>query len=182
MDGVVDDAAADQRARGSLEGEGAETGSLRQDGRRRATVHFYGPKPCAKGQKCLACQVRRWLWHTFVGYVIHCDVQVDEFLYECTPRGGCRIRFEFMRDQVPLVSIPVVVDELNVEIWERPRWEFTFWPTVLHWIRLRRSDAGVMNCVQATRRLLGEERKARTAQELYQLLNRSTCHDAGVRQ
>lgn len=178
MDGVVDDVAADQRARGSLEGEGAEAGSLLANGKRRVKVHFYGPKPCAKGTECLACKVRRWLWHTFVGYVIHCDVQVDEFLYECTPKSGCKIRFEHMRDQRPLASILVVTDELDVTVWCQPRWEFTFWPTVLHWIRLRRSDVGVMNCVQATRMLIGEERKARTAQELYHLLNRSTCHDA----
>jgi len=178
MDGVVDDVAADQRARGSLEGAGARPRSLLPNGQRQVRVHFYGPKPCPKAKECVACKARCWLWHTFVGYVIHCDVEVDEFLYECTPTGGCRIKLEFMRKQEPLVSVSVVTDELDCSIWYPPRWEFTFWPTVLHWIRLRRSDAGVMNCVQATRMLIGEERKARTAQELYQLLNRSTCHDA----
>lgn len=177
MDAVEHETEADRRPGGVELCEGEDLGSVCQEtGRRRATVHFYGPRACAKNKRCPWCNIRFWLWSCWVGEVIHCDVQVDEFIYECTPKHGCQIRFAHRRIQKPLKSIPVWVDELDVEWWILC-YGFTFWETVLHWSRLRRSDAGISNCVQATRHLLGEERKARTAQQLYfVLLSRSLNH------
>jgi hypothetical protein len=163
---MVSEKAADRSAERVLP---AARGS-RRSREQAVRVHFYTGASYDWTQETFRTRVEFLLWRVCCGPYVHCNVQVDEWLYDCSRALGCQI---FPLELIP--ARPTVTVEIRTRIDNcafMAQLRFELGKSILHILGLLPRGIPVMNCVQATRELLGVEEEARTPRELLKVLRR----------
>ena len=136
----------------------------------RVWVHFYSHTSYDWKRETCRTRAEFLIWRLLCGQYVHCNVQVDEWLYDCCRAHGCQIFPLELAPATPALTVPVWATPYRMAFCVQE--EFDVIKSLLHVTHLLPRRMAVMNCVQATRELLGVEEEARTPRDLLRVLTR----------